>query len=278
MHLCAQKLKKEIDMEQNEIIRERVRKDYGAIASAGEKSCGCGCGSTGLDATEMSRLAGYSDREMNTVPDGANLGLGCGSPSALAGIRPGETVVDLGAGAGFDCFLAAGKVGPEGRVIGVDMTPEMVSRARRNKEKVKAENVSFRLGEIEHLPVGDNTADLIISNCVINLSPEKRSVFKEAFRILKPGGRIAFSDIIALKPLPGKIADDLAMISACVGGAATVAETEMLLASAGFHRIKISTRKISQDAADAILPESGIERYVAPADITAVKEADKCTE
>lgn len=259
-------------MEHNETLREMVRKDYGAIASTVKGNCGCG--NTGFDVREISKLVGYSDRDLEAVPDGANLGLGCGSPSALAGIKEGETVVDLGSGAGFDCFLAAGKVGHNGRVIGVDMTPEMITRARQNKEKAKVGNVSFRLGEIEHLPVADNTADLIISNCVINLSPQKDSVFKEAFRILKPGGRIAISDILALRPLPVELAKDLIMISACIGGAVTVADTETLLKSAGFSQIKISTRKISHNAADAILPGSGVETYVAPADITAVKEVN----
>ncbi|MCG8619935.1 MAG: arsenite methyltransferase [Desulfobacterales bacterium] len=266
-------------MENNETIRERVRRDYGVIASAGKgdkngdekESCGCGCGNTGLDAGAISKLVGYSDQDLEAVPEGANLGLGCGSPAALAGIKAGETVVDLGSGAGFDCFLAAEKVGPEGRVIGVDMTPEMISRARRNKEKTGADNVNFRLGEIEHLPVGDNTSDLIISNCVINLSPEKASVFSEAFRVLRPGGRIAISDILALKPLPEKLAEDLAMISSCIGGAATVADTEALLASAGFSDIRITTRPVSAELADTLVPGCGAEAYVAPADITAVK-------
>ncbi len=259
-------------MKPAEVIRERVRNDYGTIAGAADGT-GCSCSGVDFDADQISRHLGYTDQDLAGVPQGANLGLGCGSPAALAKIKAGETVVDLGSGAGFDCFLAAGKVGPKGRVIGVDMTPEMVSRARQNKEKTGAENISFRLGEIEHLPIGDETADLIISNCVINLAPEKHAVFKEAFRVLKPGGRLAISDILALQPLPEQLRQDLAMVSACIGGAATVADTKALLESAGFSRISISTRKVSPDILNDLLPGSSIDAYVAPADITAIKTA-----
>ncbi len=224
-------------MKTKEEIRENVRWTYGVAAiqgglgkDAGMPSSCCGParqgkedkgstpGGNGLNPVEVSAAVGYSKEDLETAPDGANLGLGCGSPKTIASIKEGEVVVDLGSGGGFDCFLAAREVGDNGRVIGVDMTPEMVSRARKNKKKAGADNVEFRLGEIEHLPVGDNVADLIISNCVINLSPEKPLVYKDAFRTLKPGGGIAVSDIVALEPIPEEIQSDLAMVSACMGG------------------------------------------------------------
>ncbi len=226
-------------MKTREEIRENVRQTYGNIATQGgygeapkmsQACCGPtepgnlsrqaarGCSGEGLRPEEISASLGYSKEDLETVPDGANLGLGCGSPKTIASIKEGEVVVDLGSGGGFDCFLAANEVGDKGRVIGVDMTPEMVTLARMNTEKAGVDNVEFRLGEIEHLPVGDNVADLIISNCVINLSPEKSKVYKDAFRVLKPGGRLAVSDIVAFKPLPEGIQEDLAMVSACIGG------------------------------------------------------------
>lgn len=280
-------------MENKETIRQTVRQAYGTVATLGRYdkeaampgSCcsgpagnkekinlsGCGCGSKEFSPEEISAFLGYSKEDLNAAPDGANLGLGCGSPKTVAGIKKGETIVDLGSGGGFDCFLAARETGSAGRVIGVDMTPEMISRARMNKEKAGADNIEFRLGEIEHLPVEDNFADLIISNCVINLSPEKLQVFKDAFRVLKPGGRIAVSDIVALKPLPEDIKNDLAMISACIGGAATIEDTKMMLARAGFEKIEISTQKVGQDLVDAFLPGSRAGEYVVSAYIQARK-------
>jgi len=278
-----------------EKVRETVRKTYGNIALQGGNSfkmgtlqscCGrsesnsrgnlpaCGCGQGDIDPDQISTFLGYSEKDLETVPEGANLGLGCGNPQAIASIKPGEVVVDLGSGGGFDCFLAAREVGPDGRVIGVDMTPEMISRARTNKEKAGVTNVEFRLGEIEHLPVEDNAADLIISNCVINLSPEKRQVFQDAFRVLKPGGRLAISDIVTLKPLPEEIKKDLAMVSACVGGAATIDETQKMLKQAGFVNISITPKKFSQDLVDKILPGSHAGEYVVSADIQARKPED----
>src|SRR6202012_1348066 len=168
------------------------------------------------------------------VPDGANLGLGCGNPQVIAGLRPGETVIDLGSGAGFDCFLAARQVGAAGRVIGIDMTHEMLAKARDNAARIGAANVEFRLGELEHLPVADNTADVVISNCVINLVPDKAQVFREALRVLKPGGRLAISDVVNLRPLTPDLAADHALVCGCVAGAAPATEVEAWLAAAGF--------------------------------------------
>ena len=251
-----------------EVIRQAVRERYGKIASAGSEVTGISasvpcCGESGTDAgknsaasccsggsdvtsEQMSALMGYSKQDLASVTDGANMGLGCGNPVALASLQTGETVVDLGSGGGFDCFLAARQVGDSGKVIGVDMTPDMLSKARANAEKMQAQNVEFRLGEIEHLPVADNSADIIMSNCVINLSPDKESVYRDAYRILKPGGRLAISDIIAMAPLPEEIQQNLALVSACVGGAATIDDTRDMLAQAGFGNIKITPKDESR--------------------------------
>jgi SAM-dependent methyltransferase len=221
----------------------------------------------------MSALMGYSKEDFASVPEGANMGLGCGNPVALASLQAGETVVDLGSGGGFDCFLAAKQVGNSGKVIGVDMTPDMLSKARANAEKMKATNVEFRLGEIEHLPVADNSADIIMSNCVINLSPDKHKVYRDAFRILKPGGRLAISDIIAIAPLPEEIQQNLELVSACVGGASTFDETNDMLAKAGFENIKITpkdeSRKLISEWTSGDSKNAG--DYVVSAYIEAVK-------
>lgn len=265
-----------------EVIREAVREHYGKLAKS--RSC-CGDVKAGIDnknvssccdtasqlETELSAAIGYSKEEMSRVPDGANLGLGCGNPVALASLQAGETVIDLGSGGGLDCFLAAAKVGTTGKVIGVDMTPDMVSRARANLEKVEAKNIEFRLGEIEHIPVADNSADVIMSNCVINLSPDKPLVYQDAFRILKSGGRISFSDILATKPVPEEVRKDLALISACVGGAATIDETKEMLKEAGFVDIKIEPKDKSKEMVEMFIPGSNIGEYVVSANIEAAK-------
>jgi SAM-dependent methyltransferase len=216
---------------------------------------------------------GYSKEEFASVPEGANMGLGCGNPVALASLQDGETVVDLGSGGGFDCFLAAKQVGDAGRVIGVDMTPDMLSKARANAEKIQTENVEFRLGEIEHLPVADNSADIIMSNCVINLSPDKQKVYRDAFRILKPGGRLAISDIVATEPLPEEIQQNLSLVSACVGGAATIDETKDMLTKAGFEKIRITpkdeSRKLISEWTSGDSKNAG--DYVVSAYIEAIK-------
>jgi SAM-dependent methyltransferase len=219
---------------------------------------------------------GYTEAELNAVPDGANLGLGCGNPQAIAALRPGEVLIDLGSGAGFDCLLAAQQVGPEGRVIGIDMTHEMLAKARANAARVGAANVEFRLGEIEHLPVADATGDVIISNCVINLVPDKAQVFREAFRVLKPGGRLAVADVVNVNPLPAELASDQALLCGCVAGAATIAEIEDWLIAAGFTGIDIQVKPESRDYIATWAAGRGIENYVASATIEARKPAAGC--
>jgi len=220
----------------------------------------------------MSAQLGYSPEELAAAPDGANMGLGCGNPRAIAALRPGETVLDLGSGGGFDCFLAAQRVGPTGQVIGVDMTPDMISKARANAEIGSYANVEFRLGEIEALPVADGAVDVIMSNCVINLSPEKPRVYREAFRVLKTGGRLAISDVVALRPLPEEIKADIALLSGCVAGAALVDELRQILAEIGFTGIEIKVSEASREVIREWAPGSGIEQYVASATIQAIKK------
>lgn len=212
---------------------------------------------------------GYSAEELAAAPDGANLGLGCGNPQAIAALRPGDTVLDLGSGGGFDCFLAAQRVGKSGRVIGVDMTPEMVTKARGNARKVDATNVDFRLGEIEHLPVADDSVDVILSNCVINLSPDKGAVFREAFRVLKAGGRLAISDVVALKDMPPELAESVEAMTGCVSGSAKVPALEALLREAGFEEVRIVPKPESTAVIEQCMPGAG--GYVASATIEGKK-------
>ena len=222
-------------------IRATVRQAYGAAATRKQPSGCCGggascCGPTG----SSSRQFGYTDADLAAVPDGSDLGLGCGNPQAVAALRPGERVLDLGSGAGLDAFLAAQQVGPTGHVIGVDMTPEMIDRAKENAASTGLAHVDFRLGEIEHLPVADASVDVIMSNCVINLAPDKPTVFREAFRVLAPGGRLAISDIVATGDIPAAVAADPAAYAGCVAGAAPVAELERMIAAAGFQDVRIA--------------------------------------
>jgi len=226
---------------EKEEIKKAVRERYGNIAKQSSSCCApaksC-CGSTD-SAQSISRSIGYSEEELKAVPEGANMGLGCGNPTALASLKEGEIVLDLGSGAGFDCFLAARQVGSTGKVIGVDMTAEMLERARENARKGDFGNVEFRLGEIENLPVGDNQVDIIISNCVINLSPNKKRVFQEAFRVLRPGGRLMVSDIVLLKDLPDEIRNSVAAYVACIAGATTKKEYLETIWAAGFKDTKV---------------------------------------
>lgn len=223
-------------------IKKVVREGYAEIARKGSSCCApissC-CGSADLAQT-ISKGIGYTDEELTSVPEGANLGLGCGNPVALASLAEGETVLDLGSGAGFDCFLAANKVGKQGKVIGVDMTPEMIEKARENARKSNYENIEFRLGEIENIPVADNSVDVVISNCVINLSPDKKKVFKETFRGLKPGGRLMVSDIVLLKKLPDFIKNSVAAYVGCISGAILKDEYLAAITEAGFQEVKVT--------------------------------------
>jgi SAM-dependent methyltransferase len=250
-------------------LRGAVREHYGRVAEAGAAG-GCGPGCCG-PAPLVSIGLGYSASEVAAAPDGANLGLGCGNPQAIAGLRPGEVVLDLGSGGGFDCFLAARQVGPTGRVIGVDMTPAMIACARAGARRSGAANVEFRLGEIEHLPVADASVDVLISNCVINLSTDKPAVFREAFRVLRPGGRIAVTDVVATTPLPPAIAEALEAYTACVGGAAMVDDLRAWLRAAGFGEMRVGVNEASRTFIRDWVPGSGAERFVASASIKAVR-------
>lgn len=248
-------------MKDKDQIREQVRARYAGIALQAEQ--GCGCGTCGTAAQEL----GYTEAEVSAAPAEANLGLGCGNPTALASIHPGETILDLGSGGGLDCFLAARQTGPTGRVMGVDMTPEMIAKARANAAKSGFTNVEFRLGEIEHLPVADNAVDLIVSNCVINLSPDKPQVLREAFRVLHPGGRLALADIVALQPIPEALQADWAAYTGCIAGAASPAEWEAMLREAGFTDIRVQVKEASRQFINQWMAGAG--EYVASADITA---------
>jgi SAM-dependent methyltransferase len=251
-------------------IRAAIRAQYGALARQATRPTGGGGGCCG-PSPEASLDLGYVPEDLNSVPEGANLGLGCGNPQAIASLRSGETVLDLGAGAGFDGLLAARGVGPTGCVIGVDMTPDMVSKARANAQRVGAANVEFRLGEIEHLPVPDTSVDVILSNCVINLSPDKGAVFREALRVLRPGGRLALADVVALEPLPEDLLGDVAALASCVAGAASLETLRSLLEGAGFVDIRIAVNPRSREFIEHWLPGSGAEEFVASATIQATK-------
>ena len=254
-----------MDTRDDDQIRTQVRTAYAKVANgAGGCSVGC-CGTEGAGSLTL----GYTPEELASVPEGADLGLGCGNPQAIAALPPGAVVLDQGSGAGFDCFLAASRVGRAGRVIGVDMTPDMVVKARGNARRAQATNVEFRLGEIEHLPVEDASVDVIISNCVINLAPDKAAVFREAIRVLKPGGRIAISDVLATQPLPHELATNVEALTGCVAGAVTIEEMNASLTAAGFDGVKIEPRADSPAIIRQCMP--GAEGFLASARIEARK-------
>ena len=260
----------------NDSVRATVRERYGRIPATGSGCCGpapaaSGCCGSAAPSDATAHHLGYSDADTAAVPAGSNLGLGCGNPLGIQSLRAGETVLDLGSGAGFDAFLAARAVGPTGRVIGVDMTPEMLQAARANAARSGRTNVEFRLGEIESLPVADASIDVILSNCVINLSPEKERVFREAFRVLRPGGRLAISDVVALQPLSAEVRADLELHTGCIAGAATVPELQAMMADAGFEDVRVVPKQELQAIVDGWFPERGLAGKVASANITAQK-------
>lgn len=272
------------EMEEDNKLKEVVRSVYGKVAQDTSQGLSCGntrscCGAAAQPDLDYASLLGYSQEECKAVPAESNMGLGCGNPTAIANLKPGEIVLDLGSGGGFDCFLAAKKVGPEGKVIGVDMTPAMISKARLAAEKGGYANVQFRLGEIEHLPVADNSIDVIISNCVINLSTDKARVFADMHRVLKPGGRIAISDIVASKPLPEWVKKNTDLYAGCVAGAVSIQEVKAMLEKCGFEKVKIEVKETSRMFIKKWIPE-GLEKehgeaaedYVASASIEAVKK------
>lgn len=259
----------------NDSVRQAVRQQYGRVA-AGNAGCGAGqgcCDAPLVNTATVSQRLGYTAEDIHSVPAGANMGLGCGNPQAIANLKSGETVLDLGSGAGFDCFLAVRQVGDLGHVIGVDMTPEMVSKARDNAQKSGYQNVEFRLGEIERLPVADDAVDVIISNCVINLSPDKSRVFSEAYRVLKPGGRLAISDIVAFAELPEAVRHDMALYTGCMAGASRVSEIEAMLRASGFTKIRVAPKDESKSFIRDWAPGTDITKYVVSATIEAIKAA-----
>ncbi len=264
-------------------VRQAVREAYSDVAEAeGMGSC-CGVESSCCGVSEdaainrlISTRLGYSEADMDSVPESSDMGLGCGNPRAIAELKQGEVVLDLGSGGGFDAFLASHEVGESGQVIGVDMTPAMLSKARLNAEKGNFANVEFRLGEIEHLPVADDSIDVIISNCVINLSPSKEKVFQDAFRVLKPGGRLAVSDVVATARMPDALKNDPALYAGCMAGASLINELERIIHQAGFDNISITPKDESREFIHDWAPGTGVEDYVVSACIEAVKPLGKC--
>ncbi len=258
--------------------RRNISDAYAKVARADDSGQGCSvesscCGVSDEAAINVviSKRLGYSESDISKVPKGADMGLGCGNPKAIAALRTGEIVVDLGSGGGFDCFLSSQEVGETGCVIGVDMTPDMLSKARNNAKKGKYANVEFRLGEIEHLPIADNEADVIISNCVINLSPDKPQVFREAFRVLKPGGRLAISDVVATASLPEEMRNDAGLISGCMGNASLIEELVRMIEGAGFSDVRIEPKNESKEFMRDWAPGSEVMDYIVSATIEGVK-------
>ena len=261
-----------------EDVRDFIRKNYAEVAVKGsEGGCcgGCCCSGSSMDISETYLKVGYTKEDLSNVPLESNMGLGCGNPIAIAALKEGEVVLDLGSGGGFDCFLARRQVGETGYVIGVDMTPEMIKLSRNNAEESGYTNVEFRLGEIEHLPVVDNSVDVIISNCVINLSLEKQQVFKEVYRVLKSGGRISISDVVATAELPEQIKKDLAMMAGCIAGAEYVEDIRIMLQNAGFENIRMIPKDNSKEIIKAWTPDRNVEEFVASYIIEAVKSPSK---
>ncbi|MCB1736426.1 MAG: arsenite methyltransferase [Gammaproteobacteria bacterium] len=259
-------------------IRRQVSGAYAKVAQAETNGDCCGVESSCCGVSDDSQInalistrLGYSVDDLIAVPRGADMGLGCGNPRAIASLKAGETVLDLGSGGGFDCFLAAAEVGLAGMVIGVDMTPDMISKARANAEKGRFSQVEFRLGEIEHLPVADAVVDVIISNCVINLSPDKPQVFAEAFRVLKPGGRLAVSDVVATVEMPPELRDDPQLYAGCMAGASLISDLEAMLQQAGFVEVRIAPKDESKTFIKDWAPGRGVEDYVVSASIEALK-------
>jgi len=264
-------------------VRQNVRDSYAEVAEASNAGGCCGevvscCGVSDDTAinTLVSTRMGYSEGDLKNVPSGADMGLGCGNPRAIAGLMAGEVVMDLGSGGGFDAFLAAHEVGESGRVIGIDMTPTMISKARKNAEKGKFSQVEFRLGEIEHLPVPDNTADVIMSNCVINLSPNKPQVFRDAFRALKPGGRLAISDVVATCEMPEEMKNDPVLHAGCMAGASMVDDLIGMMKDAGFEQVVVEPKDETREFIRDWAPGRGVEDYVVSARIEAVKPKPCC--
>jgi len=248
------------DINDLEAVHEQVRAGYGAIARQGGGCCNTGGGCS----TEL----GYDPAELAALPAGADMGLSCGNPTAIAALKPGEVVLDLGSGGGFDVFIAARKVGPTGRAIGVDMTPDMLSKARRNIPASGLDNVEFRLGEIEHLPVADASVDVVISNCVLNLSPDKPQVWREIARVLKPGGRVAISDLALLQPLPAMVRASVEALIGCIAGAVLVSETEAMMRAAGLRDITLTPKS---DYVATLPGATDLRSYVTSLNISAIK-------
>lgn len=263
---------------QNDKIRNNVRENYKKIALNvvnNNSCCAPSCcepeDNQNISIEEISKKMGYSVEELESIPNGANMGLGCGNPQAIAELKEGEAILDLGSGGGFDCFLASPKVGEQGKVIGVDMTPEMISKARANADKNNYRNVDFRLGEIENLPVADHSVDVIISNCVINLSPNKSRVFQEAYRVLKNGGRLAISDIVMTAEIPDEMQSNLNLYSGCITGASTIEGLTEYMKQAGFVNISITPKDDSKEFIKEWAPEFKVEDYIVSAIIKAEK-------
>ena len=268
-----------MNKDEQDILRDAVRSRYAKVATGGGGCCGgdstC-CSPDAMNRPELSANLGYSEAERAEVPEGANMGLGCGNPQAIAELKEGEVVLDLGCGGGFDCFLAARRVGRNGRVIGVDMTPEMIAKARENARLGAYDNVDIRLGEIEHLPVADNSVDVIISNCVINLSPCKEKVFAEAVRVLRPGGRLAIADVVRIGEIPEDLRNNPEAYCGCVSGASGIDALKRMLEDAGFTSICVAVKEESREIVGQWFPGSGVETFVASANIQAIKKGCCC--